>query len=256
MDNSFLLFSLVGFLAQLVDGALGMAYGVVASSVLLSFGVAPAVASASTHFAEIFTTGASASSHVWHRNVSWRMLATLAPAGVLGGVIGTYVLTTFDGNVMRPFIALYLGVVGVWIVARALMGPATLRKPKAGALLPLGGAGGFIDAVGGGGWGPSVTTALIGAGGAPRETIGTVNTAEFFLTMAVSVSFMVAIFTGHWDEGGVAGHIAAVAGLIVGGVLAAPLAGYVVKIMPARTLMLLVGVLILLLAVYQTWRLV
>ncbi|WP_373355405.1 sulfite exporter TauE/SafE family protein [Pseudoroseicyclus sp. CXY001] len=256
MENSFLLFSLVGFLAQLVDGALGMAYGVVASSVLLSFGVAPAVASATTHFAEVFTTGASAGSHIWNRNVNWKMFAALAPAGVIGGVLGTYVLTSFDGDVLKPFIALYLAVAGVWIVARGLAGPVTLREPTARALAPLGGAGGFIDAVGGGGWGPSVTTALIGSGAAPRTTIGTVNTAEFFLTVAVSAAFLTALLTGNWEAGGITGHLAAAGGLIVGGVLAAPLAGYVVKIIPARQLMLTVGVLILCLAVYQTWRLI
>ncbi|SHI56279.1 sulfite exporter TauE/SafE family protein [Wenxinia saemankumensis] len=256
MEDSFLLFAAVGFLAQIVDGALGMAYGVVASSVLLSFGVTPAAASASTHFAEVFTTGASASSHVWHRNVNWRLLAVLAPAGILGGLVGTYILTSFDGAVLRPFVAGYLAVMGVWILVRALLLPELRGRLLPYAVAPLGGIGGFMDAVGGGGWGPTVTTAMIGAGGAPRETIGTVNTAEFFLTVAVSAAFLSALVTGHWqEEAGLAGHAAAVAGLIAGGLLAAPLAGKVVSVIRPRVLMAMVGALIVALAAYQFGRL-
>jgi uncharacterized protein len=105
MEDSFILFAVVGFLAQIVDGALGMAYGVVSSSVLLSFGVPPAAASASVHAAELFTTAASSGSHVWHRNVNWHLFRRLAPAGILGGVVGTYVLTSIDGALLRPFVA-------------------------------------------------------------------------------------------------------------------------------------------------------
>ena len=256
MEDSFLLFALVGFLAQLVDGALGMAYGVVSSSVLLAFGVTPAAASASVHAAEVFTTAASAGSHVWHRNLNWRLFWRLAPAGVLGGVIGTYVLTSFDSGFLRPIVAGYLGVMGVYILYRAYRWDRAHTVHGAASLVPIGATGGFMDAVGGGGWGPVVTTALVGSGGAPRETIGTVNTAEFFLTVAGSVSFLVALLTGHWDEAeGLSGHIRAVAGLIVGGVAAAPLAGYVLRVIPARRLMILVGLLIVALAAYQTARL-
>jgi uncharacterized protein len=256
MDDSFLLFMLVGFLAQLVDGALGMAYGVISSSVLLSFGVTPAAASASTHAAELFTTAASAGSHVFHRNVNWRLFRTLAPAGIVGGVIGTYVLTSFDGTVLRPFVAAYLAVMGIYILYRALFHPQATVDQSSKVVTPLGAVGGFMDAVGGGGWGPVVTTGLVGTGGAPRETIGTVNTVEFFLTAAISVAFLTAILTGHWEESeGLASHAVAVGGLIVGGIIAAPMAGYVLRIIPAKQLMVTVGILISLLAVYQTWRL-
>ena len=256
MDDAFLLFLLVGFLAQLVDGALGMAYGVVSSSVLLSFGVTPAAASASAHAAEVFTTAASAGSHIWHKNVNWRLFRILAPAGVIGGVIGTYVLTSFDGSVLRPFVAAYLAVMGIYILYRALLRPQATVAQTSRVVTPLGAVGGFMDAVGGGGWGPVVTTGLVGTGGAPRETIGTVNTVEFFLTAAISVSFLVAMLTGHWEESeGLSSYAAAVAGLIVGGVSAAPFAGYVLRIIPAKPLMTAVGVLITLLAAYQTWRL-
>lgn len=256
MEDSFILFAVVGFLAQIVDGALGMAYGVVSSSVLLSFGVPPAAASASVHAAEFFTTAASASSHAWHRNVNWQLFRKLAPAGIVGGVVGTYLLTSVDGAMLRPYVAGYLGLMGVYILYRAYRAARPIDSHRTEVVVPLGLVGGFADAVGGGGWGPVVTTGLVGSGGAPREMIGTVNTVEFFLTFAVSVAFVVALLTGHWEDAGELTQYAwAVAGLIVGGVLAAPLAGYVTKVLPQRVLMVLVGALISLLAIYQTARL-
>ena len=256
MDNSFLLFAVVGFLAQLIDGAMGMAYGVISSTVLISFGVAPASASAAVHAAELFTTAASAGSHVWHRNVNWRLFWTLAPAGILGGVAGTYLLTSFEGDALRPYVAAYLAVMGVYILIRALFWPPVAVEPEPGVVIPLGAFGGFADAVGGGGWGPVVTTGLVGRGSAPRETIGTVNTVEFFLAAAVSAAFLTALLTGHWEEAeGLTSHAWAVAGLIVGGMLAAPLAGYVVRVVPARRLMMLVGIIITSLATYQVLQL-
>lgn len=128
VNESFLLFTFVGFFAQLVDGALGMAYGVVSSSVLLSFGVAPALASASVHAAEVFTTGASASSHIAHGNVNWRLFWALMPAGVIGGVLGTYVLTSVDASFMRPLMAAYLGVMGLYILYRAWRQPGRYHE--------------------------------------------------------------------------------------------------------------------------------
>ncbi|TNC62281.1 sulfite exporter TauE/SafE family protein [Rubellimicrobium roseum] len=256
MEDGFLLFAAVGFLAQLVDGALGMAYGVISSTVLMSFGVTPAAASAAVHAAELFTTATSASSHAWHRNVNWRLFWTLAPAGILGGVLGTYVLTSFDGDVLRPYVAAYLAIMGVYILVRGFFWPPTHVAPEPGVVIALGGLGGFADAVGGGGWGPVVATGLVGRGTAPRETVGTVNTVEFFLTFSVSVAFLTALLTGHWDEAeGLASHAWAVAGLIVGGVAAAPLAGYVTKVIPSRQFMILVGVVVTSLAAYQASRL-
>ncbi len=256
MEDSFLLFLVVGFLAQIVDGALGMAYGVVSSSVLLAFGVPPAAASASVHAAEVFTSAASASSHIWHKNVDWRLFRILAPAGILGGVLGTYILTAIDGAVLKPYVAAYLGGMGLYILYRAYRRAAPIDSHSAQLVAPLGAIGGFADAIGGGGWGPVVTTGLIGTGGAPRQVIGTVNTVEFFLTVAVSAAFVVALLTGHWSEAeGLVAYAWAVAGLIVGGVLAAPMAGYVTRVLPYRPLMVLVGTLICGLSVYQTIRL-
>ena len=256
MGSEFFIFAVVGFLAQIVDGALGMAYGVVSSTMLLSFGVPPAAASASVHAAEMFTTAASATSHVRNRNVNWKLFWRLAPAGIVGGVLGTYVLTAIDGAVLRPFITVYLGLLGVYILYRAFRARGAYKEPRTKIVLPLGVAGGFVDAAGGGGWGPIVTTSLIGSGGAPRYIIGTVNTVEFFVTTAVSVAFITALLTGHWaDADGIDQHLWSVAGLVVGGVIAAPLAGFVVRVLPANRLMLMVGTLVFLLACYQAWEL-
>lgn len=256
MEDLFILFLLVGFLAQLVDGALGMAYGVVSSSVLLAFGVPPAAASASVHAAELFTTAASAGSHVWHRNVNWHLFARLAPVGIAGGVLGTYVLTSIDGDVLKPWVAGYLGLMGLYILYRGFRGVRPVEHHATAVVVPLGAAGGFMDAIGGGGWGPVVTTGLIGAGGAPRQVIGTVNTVEFLLTAAISAAFVVALLTGHWDEAeGLMSYLWPVLGLILGGLVAAPMAGYVTKLVPARPLTIIVGLLISALAVYQTSRL-
>ena len=142
---------------------------------------------------------------------------------------------------------------GIYILSRAYRAITPVDTHHTGIVVGLGSVGGFADAVGGGGWGPVVTTGLIGNGGAPRETIGTVNTVEFFLTAAVSASFLVALLTGHWENaGGLASHGVAVAGLIVGGLAAAPLAGYVVRLVPQRALLGLVGLLVSGLAVYQS----
>lgn len=253
--DTFLLFLLVGFLAQAVDGALGMAYGVVSNTVLLAVGVPPATASATVHAAEVFTTGASATSHVLHRNVTWRLWAPLTAAGIVGGVIGAYVLSGVDGRAIKPFILGYLAVIGVWIVIRGLKEhrPRHIRGLW-GA--PLGLVGGFMDAVGGGGWGPTATTALVGAGKEPRRAIGTVNAAEFFVTVAISATFVWALVTGHWREAGaLQDHAWAVGGLIVGGLVAAPFAGWIAKTVPTRILTLMVGGLIILLAGYQALQL-
>lgn len=249
--DTFFLFLLVGVLAQAVDGALGMAYGVISSSVLLALGVPPATASASVHAAEVFTTAASAGSHAWHRNVEWRLFAPLAVAGVVGGVLGAYVLTGIEGDVIKPFIVAYLALIGVWILWRAGHDVRPRRLP-AWVTGPVGVVGGFLDAIGGGGWGPTVSSTMVGAGQEPRKAIGTVNTAEFFLTVAISATFVWALVTGHWAEAGaLENHLAAVAGLVVGGLIAAPFAGLIVKKVPRKVLTYAVGGLLLILAAFQ-----
>lgn len=254
--HDFLIFVFVGFLAQIVDGALGMAYGVISSTVLLAFGVPPATASASVHAAEVFTTAASAGSHAVARNVNWKLFAPLALGGCVGGAAGAFLLTSIDGTVLKPFITGYLALMGVLILYRAWRGAQARPFPLRWSG-PLGAVGGLMDAIGGGGWGPTVTSALVGSGADPRQSIGTTNTAEFFVTATISATFLAALLSGHWrDGGGVGAHAAAIGGLILGGLAAAPLAGHVVKLAPVRVLTIAVGVLVLILAGYQTARLV
>jgi uncharacterized membrane protein YfcA len=253
--DSFFLFAFVGFLAQLVDGALGMAYGIISSTVLLAFGVPPAMASASVHAAEVFTTAASAGSHAFHRNVNWKLFIPLAVAGSVGGALGAFVLTSIDGDVLKPIIASYLALMGALIIYRAWRA-ASPRPFPIKWTGPLGAVGGFLDAVGGGGWGPTVTSAMVSTGEDPRISIGTANTAEFFVTATISATFLATLLTGHWQQAvGFNAHAGAVGGLIVGGVLAAPLAGYAVKIVPRRALTYTVGAIVLVLAAYQAARL-
>lgn len=249
--DTFFLFLLVGVLAQAVDGALGMAYGVISSSVLLALGVPPATASASVHAAEVFTTAASAGSHAWHRNVEWRLFLPLTIAGVIGGVLGAYVLAGLDSAVIKPFVVAYLALIGVWILWRAGHDAKPRRLP-AWITAPIGVVGGFLDAIGGGGWGPTVSSTMVGAGHDPRKAIGTVNTAEFFLTVAVSATFVWALASGHWEDAdALQNHAAAVGGLVVGGLIAAPFAGLIVKLAPRKVLAYAVGALLVSLAVFQ-----
>jgi uncharacterized membrane protein YfcA len=249
--EDFLLFAAVGFAAQLVDGALGMAYGVVCSTVLLSLGVPPATSSATVHASKVFTGAASALSHVGHRNVDFRMLFPLTIAGMVGGVAGTMVLTSIDGAVVKPYVIAWLGVMGLVILYRGWRGVSPRAVPFK-APVPLGFIGGGLDAMGGGGWGPTVTTTLLGTGMPPRQAIGTANTAEFFVAVTVSSSFLFALLTGHWlGAEGLQAHAWAIGGLVTGGVVAAPLAGWITKVLPAVGLTWVVGMLVCGLALYQ-----
>jgi uncharacterized protein len=263
LGATFGVFLLVGFVAQLIDGAVGMAYGVISSSVLLAFGVPPAQASATIHAAECFTTGASGASHLAHRNVDWRLFFRLAPAGVIGGVIGAYLLTGFNVDFIKAVVVAYLGILGVFMLARAIRGPKE-EEPHLKHVVPLGVVGGFLDASGGGGWGPIVSSTLLGRGHAPRYVIGSVNAAEFVVTVAISLTFLWTLFTGQLQLGeGFAENmnltandklalgLAALGGLILGGLVAAPLAGYVTKIAPARYLLGAAAVLVVGLSIWQ-----
>jgi uncharacterized protein len=249
--TTFSLFLAVGFLAQLIDGAVGMAYGVISTSVLLAFGVPPAQASATIHAAECFTTGASGASHMLHKNVDWKLFFRLAPAGVVGGVIGAYLLTGFDATFIKAIVIAYLGALGVYMLTRALREPKD-EPPHLKHVVPLGVVGGFLDASGGGGWGPVVTSTLLGRGHTPRYVIGSVNSAEFVVTVAISLTFLFTLLTGRFElEGGIIAGGAALAGLIVGGLFAAPLAGYVTKMAPARALLGAASVLVICLSIWQ-----
>jgi uncharacterized membrane protein YfcA len=237
-------FIAIGFAAQIVDGALGMAFGVINSTLLVTvMGVPPALASASVHAVETFTTAASGVSHIVHKNVDWKLFRRLVIPGMIGAVLGATLLSNIDASIARPFVMTYLACVGIYLLFRALKGKIEPRAPK--VIAPLGLVGGFLDAAGGGGWGPVVTSNLLIQGATPRHTIGTVNTAEFFLTATASVTFLVALgwsaFTLH------------TLGILIGGVIAAPLGGFLAKRVPTRQLMALVGVLLTLTSAWSVY---
>jgi len=234
IDNTIVFFMLVGFCAQLVDGAIGMAYGVLSTSLLLFLGVSPLHASASVKAAEMVTTGVSGFSHHLFGNIDRKLVFRLLVPGVIGGILGAYTLTRIDGNVLKPYISAYLVVMGMVIIVKAFRAHRERAVPP-GVIIPLGLGGGFFDAIGGGGWGPIVTTNLVAMGQCPRTTIGTVNAAEFFVTLAQAATFIVSIGIVMWQVS---------VGLLLGGVLAAPLAAYLCKRLPRKTIMVLVGVLI------------
>jgi hypothetical protein len=243
LPPDFLTHVAVGFVAQLVDGALGMAYGVTASTLLLGSGLAPAVASATVHAAECFTTGVSAVSHRAFGNVDRRLFLRLLAPGVLGAGIGAYLLTHVDGDAFKPWVAGYLLLIGVMLLVRALRHrpPREVKRHVA----PLGFFGALLDAVGGGGWGPIVTSHLLVRGGEFRLTVGTVNTVEFFVTLTASVVFLLTL--------GVA-HVGVVVALALGGVVAAPLGAWLVRRVPARPMLGMVGVLVVLLSLRTLWK--
>ncbi|MBK9077817.1 MAG: sulfite exporter TauE/SafE family protein [Hyphomicrobium sp.] len=239
MWEDILLYIAIGFVAQMVDGAIGMAYGITSSTVLLSMGVPPATTSACVHAAETFTTAVSGVSHWKFGNVDWRLVRRLAIPGAIGGGIGAYILSNIDGNVIKPYIAAYLVIMGIYILWKALR-----RAPEPSAELPrhigpLGFLGGLADSIGGGGWGPIVTTTLIGTGTTPRFAIGSVNLTEFFVTLTISATFM---FTIGLDL------FPIIAGLLVGGAIAAPFAAYATKHLPDKALMIIVGLVIIILS--------
>ena len=244
IDEAFWQIAAVGFAAQMVDGALGMAYGLTSTSLLLTLGYSPAAASAAVHLAETATTAVSAGSHHLAGNVDWALVRPLAIAGVLGGVVGASLLATGAGEALRPFVSAYLAVMGGVILWKAFRNLPGIRPPK--GLVPLGGIGGFLDAIGGGGWGPIVSGTLVASGNSARHMIGSAIAAEFFVTTAIAVTF-----AGHlgFREFG----IAALA-LVVGGVPAAPFAALILRVAPRRALMVGVGLLIVFLGFQGLWR--
>jgi hypothetical protein len=255
MDD-FILFVLIGFLAQLVDGSLGMGYGVVSSSTLLAFGVPPAQASACVHAAKLFTSGTSALSHHSFGNVDRALFVKLATMGAAGGALGALLVAIVPGEMVRPVVMTYLCVIGILIVYRAWLvrHPARSQWRAAPARL-IGSVGGFVDGVGGGGWGPVVTSSLIGAGTNPRFTVGSTNAAEFVVTISVIATFILAGVSGLWREvGEMRDHAVAVGGLVAGGVPAALLAGYLPRHVNARRFSGAIGVLVLAIGVQQLWR--
>jgi uncharacterized membrane protein YfcA len=235
----------VGLIAQAIDGALGMAYGLTSSSFLLAAGAPPAMASGATHLAEVFTTGISGVSHLKLGNVCKKLFFSLLMPGVLGALVGVYVLSHVDGSVLKPFVNAYLLVMGVYVFTKAFRRIGNQRTLQQGKVVSLAFVGGLMDTTGGGGWGPIVTTSLVGAGSDPRTTIGSVNLAEFFLTLTVAAAFLSILDETVW---------VLVAGLALGGLVAAPFAALMTKHLNVKVLLMLVGGLITCISMFNLYR--
>ncbi|KTD40241.1 sulfite exporter TauE/SafE family protein [Legionella parisiensis] len=257
--EQFLIFALVGFLAQIIDGALGMAYGVIVTGVLVTYGIPPAVASAAVHTSEIVTTGISGLSHAMFKNIDYALFRRLAIPGIMGSIIGAFLLTKASEKIARPFIAIYLLVMGCVILYRAFQGGKirellknyrvkrlktrrALPSNHARGLIPLGFFGGVFDATGGGGWGAIVNSTLLVQGTSPSYTIGTVNLTEFLITISVSATFFFVIGISNWFI---------ILGLIVGGAIASPFAAYIVRYVQPRLIMLLAGTVVVVLGIHS-----
>lgn len=233
--DKLLFFMGVGLTAQVIDGALGMAYGATSSSLLLGLGVSPAMTSTSVHVAEVFTTGASGIAHFKLGNVNKKLFLHLLIPGMVGAVIGAYLLSDrIDGDIIKPFMSAYLMILGILILRKALQ--RNKPKSKTRRLGPLAFFGGFMDAVGGGGWGPIVTSTLLSKGRTVNYTIGSVNAAEFFISVSSAGTFLLFNGIDSWQV---------IIGLIIGGVIASPFAAILVKRMKRKPLMIMVGVLVI-----------
>jgi len=246
LDEKFLLMLFAGFFAQLVDGALGMGYGVVSTSFLLSGGLNPAVISGSIHTAEMFSSGASGFSHYRFGNVNMKLFKTLLIPGVLGAIIGAVLLGYAGenyGRMIRPVISVYTLLLGLRILLNAFKEKKKAQKVKRAGWLA--GAGGFLDSFGGGGWGPLVTSTLISKGRTPKYVIGSVSLTEFFVTMASALTFFIILGVSHWQT---------VLGLIVGGVLAAPIAARLAGKLPVKKMFIGVGVLVIISSLRIIWK--
>ncbi len=245
-NNDIFIFIAAGFAAQLIDGALGMAYGVSCNSLLLGFGIPPALASASIHTAEVFTTGVSGLSHLLLRNVNRRLLLKIAIPGVIGSAAGAFLISNvFDGGIIKPVISGYLLLMGVLILRKSLSKTEIVPQTRTGKVSFLGLAGGFFDAIGGGGWGPIVTTNLIHRGNTPKQTIGTVNTAEFFVSFVSTGIFIFFLGVQNWQI---------VLGLIIGGVIASPIGALLAGKIKPKILMTLVGITIIIISAITIFK--
>jgi uncharacterized protein len=243
--SALLPFIAVGFAAQAIDGALGMAFGVISNTLLVGvLGVPPAQASQRVHVVECFTTATSGLSHLLHGNIDKKLFFQLLLPGMAGGVLGAYLLTSLDAAIVKPLVLAYLTGIGLMLLWRGLKYPPQAKPAK--VVAPLGLIGGFLDAAGGGGWGPVVTSNLLIQGADPRRVVGTVNAVEFFLTLTISATFIYHL--GFADLAG------ATLGLLIGGVAAAPLGAWAAKHIPAKPMLVMVGVVLTLTSSYGIYR--
>jgi uncharacterized protein len=239
IDSSVLYYILAGFVAQLIDGALGMAYGVTATTFLLSGGISPAASSASVHASEIFTSGVSGLMHLKFGNVNRKLFKNLLIPGVMGAILGAYILTSLENYnyILKPLVSFYTLILGLIIIYKALKKDSIRKRIK--RLFPLAMFGGFLDSIGGGGWGPIVSSTLIAGGRNARYTIGSVNLAEFFVALASSLTFITIIGLTHWTI---------IAGLVIGGCIAAPIGAMLANKIPTKTIMILVGLVVVIIS--------
>lgn len=236
LNESFFYYILGGFVAQMIDGALGMAYGVTSATFLLTVGVPPSAVSASVHASEIFTSGVSGYMHLKFGNVNSKLFKKILVPGVIGAISGAYLLTSLEQyiNIIKPLVAVYTLILGILIIQKALKKRVEKRPIRQIGWLAF--AGGTLDSIGGGGWGPIVTSTLIARGRHPKYTIGSVNLAEFFVSLASSVTFITLIGFSHWQV---------VLGLILGGMVAAPIAANLSRNLPIKTMMIMVGTIVI-----------
>lgn len=246
MDETFLYFMLGGFIAQLIDGALGMAYGVSATTFLLSLGVSPAVASMSVHASEIVTSGVSGIMHLRFGNVNNRLFKSIVVPGIIGAIIGAYLLSEFEqyNNYIKPIVSGYTLFLGALIIYKVVRKKQARKKvTRVGWLATL---GGFLDSIGGGGWGPVVSSTLIARGKNPRMIVGSVNLAEFFVSLASSFTFFTILGATAWQP---------ILGLILGGVCAAPIAAYLTSRLNIKAMMLFVGIVVIIVSLRNIFTL-
>lgn len=239
VDSDFAIFLLIGIFAQLVDNTLGMGYGATSSSFLLSFGVSPSISSLGVHVAQIFTSGASAVSHYKFKNINKKLVRNLVLPGMLGAFLGAYLLAVqIDGNIIKPFIAGYMFILAIMIIIKGLKENIKKRKTKKLGYLAV--LGGFMDSIGGGGWGPIVTSTLLGRGRNARYTIGSVNTAEFAVAFTSGITFIVFEGIEGWKV---------ISGLIIGGVIGSPIGAYLLNKIPRKQATVLIGLLLIFLSI-------
>ena len=242
VDSEILYYIAGGFIAQMIDGALGMAYGVTATTFLLSVGITPAAASASVHASEVFTSGVSGYMHLKFGNVNSKLFKTLVIPGIIGAILGAYLLSSLEeySSMIKPIVSIYTLFLGVIIIRKALIKRMEKRQLKRVGVLAL--FGGYLDSIGGGGWGPIVSSTLIASGRHPKYTIGSVNLTEFFVSLASSITFFTVIGLGYWQV---------IIGLILGGVVAAPIAARLANKLPVKSMMILVGMVIIIVSLRQ-----
>ena len=236
VSNDIFYFLLAGFVAQMIDGALGMAYGVTATTFLLTLGIPASAASASVHTSEIFTSGVSGYMHLKFGNVNSKLFKIVLIPGIIGAFLGAYVLVSLESYVqyIKPLVAIYTAFLGVLILRKALAKRTEKKSFKPIGWLAL--FGGTMDSIGGGGWGPIVSSTLIASGRHPKYTIGSVNLAEFFVSLTSSITFVTLIGIAHWQV---------IVGLILGGMVAAPIAARLAGRLPIKTMMIMVGIVVI-----------